>query len=506
MIAGCLRQVARGRPDAPALIDAGGSVSYTELLAAIARVRSLLQKRQIKPGDFVWVPLPSGLEAVASFFACADLGAVFLAANPGWHPAELAWLMKHAPPAVAIVPCGNAGRWGETGLASERMIFPDRDSWFSGADDEDFDPEDCPSDQAVACVVTSGSTGRPKIAMRTQAGMAACARSVGEACGIRPGQSLMATVPVHHSSGLANNLLMPLLNGVTVLFPEHFEPWAAAALIERHGVDCLFSSPIFYTLLLDANVPASMLGSLRVCMCSGAPLASSVREEWRARYQTVVRQAYGTSETGIISVQSEDSPIPGCVGRPIRDTEVRILAEDREQATGEPGEVAVRGPGVVKRFLGDTEALGVRFWKGYLRTGDRGWTDGEGRLYLTGRLRPWINSGGVKVDPAEVQSALSRMSGVRECLVEAEQGPGGMDVVAAVIVPERGLKLTRAEVIQHCRTSLAEFKIPRVIRFAPSLATDLTGKTVKNKKTCSLLGVPGSLATDLTGKTVKPWS
>jgi len=479
VIGGCLRQVARAFPDAPALIDQCGPVSYTELASSITRVRSLLRRHPIQPGDFVWVPLPSGPEAVASYFACADLGAVFLAANPAWRAAEIAWLMKCVPPAAVIVRCADAGHWREAGLASELLIFADRAGWFSGGDSQDVACEEWPRDQEVACLVTSGSTGRPKIATRTQGGMAANARSVGEACGIRPGQRLLATVPLHHSSGLANNLILPLLNGVTVVFQEHFEPWAAAATIERHRVDCLFSSPIFYTLLLDANVPARMLASLRVCVSGGALLPSSVRREWRERYQIAIRQAYGASETGIISVQSEDSGIDGFVGRPVRDTEVRILAEGKEQAAGEVGEVAVRSPTILKRFLGDTEEFGKRLWKGHLRTGDLGWTDDQGRLYLSGRLRPWINSGGVKVDPAEVQRAVSLMPGVRECLVEAAPGPGGMDIVAATIVAEPGVELTRTEVIQHCRKTLAEFKIPRVLRFVPALATDLTGKTTK---------------------------
>ena len=480
MIAACLRQVARAFPDAPALIDACGPVSYSELIAAVARVRSLLKRRGIKPGDFVWVRLPSGSEAVASFFACADLGAVFLAANPAWRSTELAWLGKYAPPAAVIVPCADREYWREAELAPERLIFPDRESWFSGADGPDSAPQEWPRDQEVAGVVTSGSTGRPKIAMRTQGGLAACARSLGEACGIHPGQRLLATVPLHHSSGFANNLILPLLNGAAVIFQEHFEPWAAAAMIEHYRVDCVFSSPIFYSLLLDANIPPSMLASLRICMCAGAPLASSVRREWKGRYQSAIRQAYGTSESGIISVQSEDSEIPGFVGRPIRDTEIRILADGRELATGEMGEVVVRSPSIVKRLLGEAEEIGGRFCEGYLRTGDLGWTDGQGQLYLSGRLRPWINSGGVKIDPAEVQQALGQMPGIRECLVEAAPGPGGMDVVSAVIVAEPGVELTRVDVIQYCRQVLAEFKIPRVVRFVPALATDLTGKRARS--------------------------
>jgi len=479
VIAGRLRQIAGDHPDAPALMGAGASVSYHELVAAIARVRRLLERRETQPGDFIMVSLPIGLEAASSFFACADLGAIFLAANPAWRQAELSWLIKQAPPAAAIVRSEEARRWLEAGLTPDRIVFADQAGWPGAEQCEDFGVRDWPCDHPAACVVTSGSTGRPKIAVRTQGGIAENARSVAAVCSIGAGHRQLATVPLYHGSGLANNFILPLLNGATVVCLERFEPSGAAAMIERHAVDYLFTSPVFYSLMLDAQVPASTLQSLRVCLCGGAPLATSVHQEWKRRYRIPIWQAYGSSETGIVSIQSEDSGAPGSVGRPIPATEVRILAGEAEQVCGEVGEVAVRGPGVVTRFLGDTEAPAVRFWKDYLRTGDQGWVDDRGRLYLSGRLRPWINSGGVKVDPVEVQQVLSQMPGIRECLVEAAQGHNGIDVVAAVIAPEPGVELTRADVIQHCRKVLAEFKIPRVVRFVKALATDLTGKTTR---------------------------
>jgi long-chain acyl-CoA synthetase len=180
----------------------------------------------------------------------------------------------------------------------------------------------------------------------------------------------------------------------------------------------------------------------------------------------------------MIAIESEELEDPACVGRPIPGTEVRILSGEIEQAEGEIGEIVVRGPGVVTRYLGE-EAAPARFWNGFLRTGDLGWLDPAGRLYLAGRMRPWINAGGTKIDPVEVQRVLRQIPGVRDCTVEPESGPGGKDIVAASIVSEPGYTLTRAGVIQHCRKHLAEFKIPRVVRFEAAAATDLTGKTPK---------------------------
>ena len=122
------------------------------LLAAIARARRFLQQRQTKPGDLIWVLLPMGFEAVAIFFACADLGGIFLAADPAWRQAELSWLMKQAPPAVAIAPSGEAERWRKAGLTPEHMVFGDRKGWAEAGDGADSAIEAWPPDQAVACV------------------------------------------------------------------------------------------------------------------------------------------------------------------------------------------------------------------------------------------------------------------------------------------------------------------------------------------------------------------
>jgi long-chain acyl-CoA synthetase len=226
-------------------------------------------------------------------------------------------------------------------------------------------------------------------------------------------------------------------------------------------------------MLVDANVPASALRSLRVCLSGSAPLAPSVAERWKRLCGVPVRQAYGSTEAGMIAIQLEDSADRECVGRPLPGTAIRILSGDVEQPPGETGEIAVRGPGTVTRYLGDSD---VPFWNGFVRTGDLGRIDADGRLYVFGRLRPWINAGGIKIDPIEVQRAIGEMPGVRGCRVEAEPGPGGMEIVACTIAPEPGTNLTRAGVIRHCRTQLAEFKIPRVIRFVAAITTDLTGK------------------------------
>jgi malonyl-CoA/methylmalonyl-CoA synthetase len=472
MIAARLRQIADQDPEARALISGDAAMSYPELLRAAANARRALTDRGIRPGDFVMASLPVSIEAAVIFVACTEAGAIFLPVNPAWRKAELSWLIRQAPPAIVIVSGEGAGRWLETEIDPHRIAGTDQ--IIVPAADDPVESHPWPPDHVVAAIVTSGSMGQPKIALWTAARVLGMSAAMAAACSIGPGHRLLATVPIHHGHGLSNSLIMPLLSGATVVLLQRFDPSGAARAIERHSIEYLISSPAVLTLLLDANVPASALRSLRVCLSGGAPLAPSVAEAWNRRYAAPIRQAYGSSEAGMISIQKEDSADRECVGQPLPGTEIRILSGDAEQPCGELGEIAVRGPGVITGYLGETP---VRLWNGFLRTGDLGRMDAEGKLYVAGRLQPWINTGGVKVDPAEVQRVIGAMAGVRECRVEGEPGPGGMEIVAAVIAPEPGTSLTRAAVIQHCRKHLAEFKIPRVVRFTTAIAADLGGKS-----------------------------
>ena len=127
MIAARLRQVAAVDPNAPALMGTA-SISYAELLAALSRVRRAFERRDVKPGDFIMVSLPAGLQAAASFFACAELGAIFLPTNPGWRAAELQWLLEQTRPAAAIVLNSEAELWTAAGFSTGSTIFADRDN------------------------------------------------------------------------------------------------------------------------------------------------------------------------------------------------------------------------------------------------------------------------------------------------------------------------------------------------------------------------------------------
>ena len=478
MIGQHLAEIARSEPHLPALIVRGKPISYGQLLAAGGEARCKLEGAGVHAGDVVACPLPVGWEAVASFVGCALMGAVYMPVNPAWSPEEMAWLRKRVEPRVAIVNAEDA--WLAAEFQTSQLIsgrdWPWPQDGLSRLEARELTP-----DHPVAYQLSSGSTGEPKVVVKSGGRFLESMLSVASVVGMERGRRILVSTPFHFGFSFSWNMLLPLVSRATMVLLEKFEPESAAQVIQREKVQCLWGSPVLYNLLTGARLPDHSLAGLELCITGGATLSAAVKEQWRRICGAGLRQAYGTTEAGMIAIQREEELPDGCVGSPPPGTELRIYQGDRVQSSGEPGEIAVRGPGVMAGFLNDPSATAALMVDGFLRTGDAGWLDERGRLHLTGRIRPWINAGGVKVDPTEVQNMLLRMPGVRDCLVRAEPGPRGVDVVAAYLAPEPGKELVRADVIRYCRGRLADYKVPRVIRFVPSLTHDLTGKVAELK-------------------------
>ncbi len=474
MIGTRIERISRQYPDLPALTSRSGTVSYRELLSAAAWVRSALEQRGAGEGRPVAVSLPVGGEAVIAFAGCALAGAIYVPVNPEWRDEELGWLIAQVNPSAAIVGGDDAPRWLAAGLAPERVLLAETFETPAGDSPTKAAVERSPEDP-FAYTFSSGTTGHPKIIVKRPA--LATRLRLADEIPMQAGDATLTFAPFHFGFSLIWNLLLPLVVGGHIVLLERFDPETAAAAIERHQVGCLTGSPAFYGLMTDADLRAFSFDSLKACFTGGASTSAVVQERWRRLAGQRLRQAYGTVESGLITCGADEEAPPNCVGRVFFGVEVRILAGGEQQAPGCAGEIAVRGPDIMQAYLNDPEATAARFTDGFLRTGDAGWLDEEGRLFLTGRIQPWINTGGVKVDPLEVQTVLRALPGVRDCLVRAEAGPRGMDIIAAMIASEAGVELTRADVIRHCRGRLAQHKIPRAIHFVSSLAKDLTGKS-----------------------------
>jgi acyl-CoA synthetase (AMP-forming)/AMP-acid ligase II len=260
---------------------------------------------------------------------------------------------------------------------------------------------------------------------------------------------------------------------------RQFSPTACAELVRREKVDMLFGSPFIYGCLVDRD-PDS-LSSLKDCFTAGGRIPASLVERWRDRFGVVVRQFYGMSEAGVMAIErgvpTSVSSVGACVGEAVRGVEVIVLGAGRQRLErGEIGELAVRSASVMSGYFGEPELNRRLFQDGFFRTGDLGFFDSAGNLYLTGRLGRVLNIAGVKVDPVEVERVVELLPNVASCHVDAVPNGRGGELIRASVVPRDGLPVTRREVIEQCRRQLAEYKLPRVIEFLAATTMTIAGK------------------------------
>lgn len=482
MIAARFEEQALASPDAVSIID-GPTMLTRRQVAARARGLSvwLRESSGVREGDVVAAALSNGWEYPVCFLAANWLGARFLPVNPQWRAKEVEWLVERLGVRAAFLTSRTATEWPGSRVAA--MLVDGEAAPWRAVTNCDTAPANVAAardepNRTALLLTTSGSTGRPKIVPRTSASLLAGARAAGEALRAASGRRYLCVIPFHHANGFANCLLMPLLTGGVCVMARSALPSSLAAVVREGGVQVANMSPFLYSLLSEEAGEPEAFSTVDTYLSTGAPLPMAVARRWRECFGRPVRQLYGSSETGTIAVQMEsNTDIEGLVGMPLSGVEIRILGDDGSTLPeGAPGEVAVRGPAMMNGYVDDAELNARAFIDGFFRMGDTGRLTADGALMLEGRSKRWVNLGGVKVDPVEVENALHEMPAIRRCHVTESRDERGLAVLAVYIELRPGAAATRRDITAHCRQRLAEYKIPRVIEFADSLSQDATGK------------------------------
>ena len=483
MISELFRITANQYRDSLAIVDRDERISYGELFERVAGMRDRLRMAMDpKPGEVIAASLSNTWQFAACLFALAERGAVCMPCNPQWRVEELRWLARRVGFRGVLAEPQFRAEWErlEDGVRPEPILTMDGTVPQRQAGEPGPLPRHGTEVDPLVYLTTSGSTGVPRIVPRTHGNLRAGARNLGQALGIGPGRRLLSVAPFFHSNGIHNCLLMPLLRGATVVLMRQFSPAAGFDLVHRERVDTLIASPFIYSALADCEADARLLSSLEFCFSTGARLSPGVRHQWSDRFRLTVRQLYGMSETNVISIdrRSElDASADASIGAPIPGVEIKVLdADGKELDRGAVGELAVRSESVTPGYVGETELNQRVFAQGFFRTGDLGYADPAGNLYLSGRARRVLNIAGAKVDPAEIEQAVEMLAGVSQCRVDMVSNGRGGEVIRARILTRAGFEVTRRAVIAHCRERLAEYKLPRVIDLEETSAAAIAGK------------------------------
>ncbi len=294
---------------------------------------------------------------------------------------------------------------------------------------------------------------------------------------------LLGAAPFTHVNGLVRTMMTSMYVGGTLFPVREFRRREVLDLVTRERLTYFGAVPSLFVILADTPVRGDVdLTSLRTVFSASAPLLPADNRRFREKYGHWIRQLYGSTETGTISVNL-DADVEGSlasVGRPLPDVRFEVVDETgRPMAPDAEGEVRIASPGAVTSYDGNPEATASAFRDGWYWSGDLGRMTADGALTLTGRKKLLINRGGFKVNPLEVEEAITSHPKVREVAVVGAPSGHGDDLVRAVIVTHA--PCTAEEIVAHCATRIADYKIPSRIEFRDALPKSETGKLLRHE-------------------------
>jgi long-chain acyl-CoA synthetase len=345
----------------------------------------------------------------------------------------------------------------------------------------DFVPQPRSHDAAVL-LYTSGTTGRPKTVALSESNITSNVKECCEATGFDDQQVMLAILPLFHAYGLTVTMLLPLITGSTVVIAERFAPRTVLTTIERHRVTTVVAVPSQYRVLAMDPTPCDA-SSLWLCIAGAERLPDTTEREFTSRFGHPVLPGYGATEVSpVVSLNIPETNRPASVGKPLPGTTVTIRSDDGAVCpVGEVGEICVEGPNVMLGYLNDPEATARKIRSGVLYTGDKGFFDADGYLYISGRADEMVKVAGEKIYPVEIENALERIDGVEEVAVVALPDQRGGVRLHAFVQRKAGATLDEAGLRLACREVLEPYKVPRTFTFVDSLPRTMTGKTDKRR-------------------------
>ena len=489
-------------PDKVALRCDGEAPSYAELAQRCDAIAAALAGAGIGRGDCVgWLGLNS-IAMLSTMFACAQRGAVFMPLNWRLAPPEHAAMLCACPPRLFVLDedfiagCAQAGvvpaatpclvhpaRAGQPPRPPGMESCPAFDDWLATAAAPAAREAIAPELPLLLCF-TSGSTGQPKGVLLSHDALAANADASVDMHGLTADDRVLTTLPLFHVGGL-NILTTPALRaGCTVTLHAKFDADATFDAIERDRITLTVLVPAqLEALIAHPRWAAADLSSLRMITTGSTVVAERLIRTVLARGVPLV-QVWGATETAPIAacLQAADAARKvGSTGRPALGVDLRVIDPFGEDVRpGCSGEILVRGRNVMLGYWQDEATSARALAAGWFHSGDSGHCDDDGYLYIDGRLKDMIISGGENVSPAEVEAVLLECPGVEAAAVVGHADARWGEKVVAVVVPQAGAGLSAADVLARFEGRLARFKHPKDVLFVEALPTTAIGKVRKD--------------------------
>ena len=476
-------------PDKTAIMFEGKQMKYSELNARANRLANAMTANGIQKGDRVALYLPNIPEFAVCYFATLKTGAIAVSVNPMLKSYELKYILNDSGAVLLFTVgelLGNLERNEYENLnyvvvcEGDAQGNPVLSAWMEKGTDE-FRTADLNPDEPASILYTSGTTGFPKGATLTHGNVVSNTWAAMHHAGFTPDDRMPVFLPLFHVFG--QNFIM---NGTftacaTLSMYRRFVPDVVLDSIARDHVTMFFAVPAIYIALLNMDLSKYDLSSIRYEFSAASTMPREISSQWTDRFERPVLEGYGLTECSPFACYNHDFRHKfGSVGTPVENFEIKIFDEDdSEVPLGKWGEICVRGPGVMRGYWNRPEETEQTLRSGWLHSGDTGYMDDEGYVFIVDRVKDMINVAGFKIWPMEIEQFLYTHPAIKELAVYGVPHPEKGETVRAAIVLKENASATIEDITSFCRENLANYKVPSSMDFVGELPKSATGKILK---------------------------
>jgi long-chain acyl-CoA synthetase len=479
-----------GHPDVTAVIYLDRRISYAEFGRATAGLARELAKQGLRRGQRAILMLPNSIEMDVALMAVMAIGAQVAPVNPFLTLGELEKALVDIDASMIIADASTAQKAADVaralGIPRQLVLGAGGitlDAWTGDASLA-LDRAQLPTlDDLALIIYTGGSTGTPKGVNHTHRGLlAGVYQHLSVWPGTYGGEVFLNVAPMFHIWGLAYATWVPIYMQSTLVMVPRYEPDKVVKALGDHKVTIFAGgpAPIYMGLLASPLFDTVDLSALRYCLSGGAPCPADLHREWLARSGQPLLEGWGMTEGAPFCLNPYDGERKLLsVGNPVPETELEIVdleTGERVLPVGERGEARVRGPQLGVGYRNKPEETAATLRDGWVHTGDIGYVDEDGFVFLVDRKKDMVIVGGFNVYPREVDEVLFKHPKIREAATVGKRDPRLGEVLVAFVVLDEGAQLTKEEFFEYCKTEMVKYKRPVDVFFVDALPKTGTNK------------------------------